>query len=155
MARLWAQTVTFHSVNPGDQLPILVKWETWESMLARRARLGQTAPEAAGEEEAEAEPTLDPAALVSYVTELLAKAFPPDSITAPGSKLEVEHLAPVRPNDTMGFSGEVVSKRQEGGRGLVECAIVVENQEGETVGRAAAIVSLDLDSGGQDAPGVS
>jgi hypothetical protein len=154
MARLWARTATFHSVRVGDQLPILIKWETRESILAFRALSG---PEASGDYSAETgpEPTLDLSALVSYVTELLEKAFPVTSIAAPGSRLDVEPLSPVRPNDTLGFSGEVVGKRREGDRGLVDCAIVIENQDGTAVGRAAATVSLEIDSGGQDAPGVS
>lgn len=32
MARLWARTTTFDSVNVGDELPILVKWETAETI---------------------------------------------------------------------------------------------------------------------------
>jgi hypothetical protein len=32
MARLWARTVSFESVRVGDQLPILVKWETRETI---------------------------------------------------------------------------------------------------------------------------
>ena len=149
MARLWARTVTFESVNVGDQLPILIKWETRESIQASQALASTTD---AGPEEAGPELSLDPAALVSYVTELLEKAFPISSIVAPGSRLQVEPLAPVRASDTLACFGEVVGKRRDVGRGLVDCVIIMENQDGETVGRAAATVALDVDSGSQDAP---
>ena len=32
MPRLWAKTVTYDSVSVGDQLPILAKWETEETI---------------------------------------------------------------------------------------------------------------------------
>ena len=41
MARLWARTTTFDSVNVGDELPILVKWETADT-IARFAALLRT-----------------------------------------------------------------------------------------------------------------
>ena len=32
MPRLWAKTVSFDSISLGDELPILVKWETEETI---------------------------------------------------------------------------------------------------------------------------
>ena len=139
MPRLWARTVTFESVNVGDQLPILVKWETNESIKGFEALVSSTARD---EEKPDQHLSLDPAALVSYVTELLEKAFPIVRIMAQGSQLQFEPVSPVRPEDTISLSGEVVGKRQDGDQRLVECAITIENQDGETVGRAAAVVSL-------------
>jgi hypothetical protein len=139
MARLWAKTVTFQAVSVGDRLPVLIKWHTAESMKRLNA---QVSPTGEGEEEDCQELLLHLRVLTSYVTELLQKAFPVDSITAPGSKLEVEPLAPVRPEDTISLSGRVVGKGEEQGRRLVECEIVIENQGSETVGRGMAVVSL-------------
>jgi acyl dehydratase len=76
------------------------------------------------------------------VVELLEKAFPLTSILAQGSRLELEPLAPVRPEDTISLSGQVISKQEEEGRRLVECEIIIENQNGQTAGRAVAKVSL-------------
>ena len=89
-----------------------------------------------------AEPTLDESVLLAYVKELLAKAFPSESITSPASRLDLELTAPVKPEDTISLSGKVVSKREDGAGGLVECEIVIENHRQETIGIAAAVVVL-------------
>lgn len=139
MARLWARTVTFESVNVGDQLPILIKWETRESIQGFRDLMAFTDPGPAVTDE---EPSLEPGALVSYVTELLEKAFPVSGIMARGSRLQLEPVAQVKPEDTISLSGEVVNKHQDDDQRLVECSIAIENQDGQTVGRATAVVSM-------------
>jgi hypothetical protein len=150
MPRLWARTVSFESVGVGDQLPILVKWETREtiegfnalaSLSGPEGQTGLTAAEEASPEVA-ADVTAPPAALMTYVVELLEKAFPLTSILAQGSRLELKPLASVRPEDTISLSGQVIGKEEKEGRRLVECEIVIENQKGQTVGRAVATVSL-------------
>lgn len=142
MPTLWARTVSFESINPGDQLPIVIKWETAESIQRYNARAAPDSPEELPEDSAEdsdAGPALASSVLVAYVKELLAKAFPLESISAPNSRLELEQTAPVRAEDTISLSGKVVSK---GGYGLVECEIVIENHRQEVIGRAAAVVNL-------------
>ena len=151
MARLWVRTVTFDSISVGDQLPILVKWDTQES-------IDQFAELALSHESSE-QSSLDPdkesaargasggtvvsgPAIVAYVAELLEKAFPIANILARGSRLEVRAIVPVRPDDTISFTGEVVDKRKDGSLRLVECAIIGENQEGQAVARPVAVVSL-------------
>ena len=136
MATLWAKTVTFESVNLGDRLPIVIKWETRESIDRFNAQAGFDA------DDADAEPSLAPAAVLSYVKELLEKAFPPASITAPGSALEMDLSIPVMADDTISLSGRVVAKRGEGATGLVECQILIENDRQQAVGQAVAVVSL-------------
>ena len=79
---------------------------------------------------------------MSYVKELLGRAFPPESVTAPNSTLEMELSLPVLPDDTISLSGAVVAKRGEGVSGLIECEIVIENDRQEPVGRAVAVVVL-------------
>ena len=133
MATLWAKTVTFESVNLGDRLPIVIKWETQESIERVNAQVGFDADDAG---------SLAPAAVLSYVKELLEKAFPPESISAPGSTLEMELSAPVMADDTISLSGTVVAKRGEGATGLVECQIIIENDRQQAVGQAVAVVAL-------------
>ncbi len=117
MARLWAPTTTYESICLGDYLPIMVKWET--------AGTEMTLP-----------------SLTAYITELLEKGFPPPSILAEDSRLEVKTLAPVPAEDTISLSGEVVDKRESGGKRLVECRVAVENQRGLRVAEATAVISL-------------
>ena len=145
MPTLWAMTVSFQSINPGDQLPIVIKWETVESIQRLNERAQADNHEDLGrdlDEDLDAEPTLDESVLLAYVKELLAKAFPSESITSPASRLDLELTAPVKPEDTISLSGKVVSKREDGAGGLVECEIVIENHRQETIGMAAAVVVL-------------
>ena len=134
MARLWAMTCDFDAIAPGDYLPILIKWETAQSI---RARLG---PEAADMDEALLQ--LPEAALRAYLRELLDKGFPPGSLDAEGSRLELELLRPVAPGDTISLSGVVTAKRLEAGRRLVECRLTAEHESGEPAAQATAIVRL-------------
>ena len=137
MPRLWAMTVDFETVSVGDTLPVLIKWETEES-IQRYASL-----HGAGDESGGAAPEELPWRTVNgYVTELLSKGFPPERLEAEGSSLNVEPLQPVRANDTISLSGRVTGKRTAGGLRLVECALAVENDRGEPVARARAVVSL-------------
>lgn len=145
MPTLWAMTVSFQSINLGDQLPIVIKWETVESIQRLNERAQADNHEDLGrglDEDSAAELTLDESVLLAYVKELLAKAFPSESITSPASLLDLELTAPVKPEDTISLSGKVVSKREDGAGGLVECEIVIENHRQETIGMAAAVVVL-------------
>ena len=169
MARLWAMTTTYESVNVGDTLPILVKWETAftigrfaAAMAAEQAKRdkiesglaspesGEASPPDAAEEAEEAEDAEDAEAgtlvpkqaLISYVTELLDKGFPPPGIQAEGSRLDFQSLVAVRLEDTISVAGQVVDKREADGVRLVECRVVLENQDGQRVAEATAVVAL-------------
>ncbi len=170
MARLWAMTTTYESVNVGDTLPILVKWETAftigrfaaavaaeqakrdkiESGLASPESGEASPPDAAGyaaeeaeeAEDAEADTLVPEQALISYVTELLDKGFPPPGIQAEGSRLDFQSLAAVRLEDTISVAGQVVDKREAEGLRLVECRVALENQDGQRVAEATAVVAL-------------
>ncbi len=136
MPRLWAQTVDFETVAVGDTLPVLIKWETEETIGRYAALQGDDADDDVAPE------SLPEQTLTAYVVELLSKGFPPESLDAEGASLDVEHLQPVRANDTISLSGRVVDKRSADGLRLVECAVGVENDRGEPVARARAVVSL-------------
>ena len=136
MARLWAMTVDFESVAEGDTLPVLIKWETEETILRYASLHGES------DEEDEPPDSLPQQTVTSYILELLGKGFPPERLDDEGSSLDVEHLLPVVANDTISLSGQVVGKRTEGGLKLVECAVSVDNDRNEPVARARAVVSL-------------
>jgi hypothetical protein len=151
MARLWARTVSFDSISVGDRLPILVKWDTQESIdrLVELVLPGEPAgwrdldtDKESAEQGRFGGMVVPGPAIVAYIAELLEKAFPIANILARGSRMEMQATAPVGPGDTVTFTGEVVGKREEGGLRLVECEIVGENQQGETVARALAVVAL-------------
>ena len=137
MTRLWAMTVDFEDVALGDTLPVLIKWETEESIQRYAAIHGEIDED--DDILAEALPTR---AVDGYVTELLTKGFPAERLEADGSAVEVEHLQPVLANDTISLSGRVVDKRTAGDLRLIECEVSVENDRREAVARARAVVSL-------------
>ena len=158
MARLWAKTVTFDAVCPGDQLPILVKSETDDTIAGLYNLLSAALDDSASEEaypETRA-PTRDAptggiplpaAALCAYAFELLEKGFPITGLMASGSSLDVEAIAPVRAGDTITLTGEVVDKEVGDGHRegythsrVVRCRVVMENQDGEAVANAVARV---------------
>ncbi len=149
MPTLWARTVSFASVNLGDRLPIVIKWETEEAIRRSNAA---SEPEDAGVPPPESpelgEPSLDAGAVRAYAEELLMKAFPPESVAGPARRLDLEVTGSVTAADTVSLSGHVSGKREEAGQGLVECQIVVEKQRPdltlEVIGQGMAVVPLPL-----------
>ena len=137
MARLWAMTIDFENVAVGDTLPVLIKWETEETILRYNSLHAEPDENDDIPGDACREKTVE-----SYVGELLGKGFPPERLDSEGSRVDVEHLLPVVANDTISLSGSVVDKRTEGGLRLVECAVAVDNDRGEPVARARAAISL-------------
>ena len=151
MARLWAKTLDYETVEVGDQLPILVKHESQET-IDQYARLASTAPHDdwhnlhTDEEYAKQGifgGTVNMGvATVAYVAELLEKGFPLHKLMSPGSRLEMRATEPVRVDDTLTFTGEVTGKREEKGQRLVECEVIGTNQHGTVVARARATVPI-------------
>ena len=138
MARLWAMSVDFDTVTVGDTLPVLIKWETEESIRRYAALHGEGGDQADGP----VPDALPTKTVEGYVTELLSKGFPLERLDAEGTSIAIEHLQPVRANDTISLSGRVVDKPEAKGLRLVECAVAVENDRGEPVARARAVVCL-------------
>ena len=136
MARLWAMTVDFDTVAVGDTLPVLIKWETEESILRYNSLHGEP------DENDDYPETLPEKTVESYVVELLGKGFPPERLDAEGSSVDVQHLLPVAADDTISLAGKVTGKRIAEGISLVDCAVVVDNDRGEPVARATAVISL-------------
>jgi len=140
MPRLWAQTVTFDSVSVGDTLPILVKLGTEDAICSVGTLLKPgTEPEISTPDDDLQLPAPD---LSVYVLELLGKGFPIENIQAEGSSLNVESLHPVSAGDTISLTGSVVDKRREGGRNVVACRMIVENQDGQILAEAMSEVCM-------------
>ena len=144
MARLWARTTTFESVSIGDELPIVVKWETTDTIETFLKFLSSDNEERNENTEEDSLTGAEAAsqALLSYVTELLEKAFPLQQIVAGGSSLDLELLIPVKPEDTISLSGKVVDKGEVDGLNLIKCQVLIENQDNQLVAEARATISL-------------
>ncbi len=151
MPRLWAKTLDYDRIEVGDDLPILVKHESKES-IDLYAQLASTAPRAnwnnlhTDEEYAKQGifgGTVNMGvATVAYVAELLEKGFPLQKLTGAGSELEMRATQPVRAGDTVTFTGQVTSKGEDNGQRWVECEVTGTNQDEVLVARARARVPL-------------
>ena len=149
MATLWARRVSYDSIQPGDELPILVKQESQET-IGFYARYAQsTLPQGWHSVHTDAEHASKDifggtvnlgTATVAYVAELLEKAFPMRALMGPGSFLEVRLTEPIRPEDTITFTGEVTGKRDDNGQQLVDCEVMGSNQLEQIVARANATI---------------
>jgi len=142
MARLWARNTTFDSVSVGDELPILVKWETTETIKRfRELAMPEQTGECPGTQDSDSTPAACQA-LLSYATELLEKGFPLESITAKGSRLSLMILTEVLPEDTISLSGHVVGKETQKDFNQVQCMVRIENQDNELVAEVSATIAL-------------
>ena len=126
MARLWAPTADFDAIAAGDTLPVVIKWETDESIRRYAARHGDN----------DNDDALPRQTLADYIVELLGKGFPPERLDADGSSLDVEQLQPVRANDTISLSGRVTGKTTADGLRLVHCAVTVGKRPRRNRGRS-------------------
>ena len=145
MPKIWAKTANFDSISVGDQLPILVKSETEQTIkdfatVIFPAEVDPTATPEPHEVSSQEAVASSSSALVAYVGELVEKGFPVINIMAQGSNLTLEVVRPVNPEDTLILSGRVTGKREEKGRGVVECEVIIENQDGERVALVQASV---------------
>ena len=141
MARLWAMTATYESVQAGDELPIVVKWETAES-IARF--LAQTDPAAAAAAATDAgdTPQVPAAMLDGYARELLEKGLPVPPEPADALRLTWQSRSPIAAGDTLSLSGRVTGKGERDGRQWIDCQITVSGADGQTLGTATAAVAL-------------
>jgi acyl dehydratase len=148
---LWARTAKYDSIQVGDELPVLVKHESQESINAH-AELARIAPRYEGRslhtEEEYARTTVfagtvnSGPATVAYIEELLEKAFPLASLVAKGSRLEMRATEPIRPGDMVTFTGGVIEKGAAGDRRSVVCQITGVNQLGQRVAVATATIAF-------------
>ena len=151
MATLWARTVSYDSIEVGDDLPILVKYESQETIdLYARYVPSSTGTDLHNLHTDQEYATKSifggtvnmGAATVAYVAELLEKSFPLKDLMSRHSRLEMRATEPIRPGDTITFTGRVTGKREEGGHRLVDCEVVSSNQVNQVVARASASISL-------------
>ena len=78
-------------------------------------------------------------ATMSYVDQMLQLSFPLKAFYNGGSLL-MRAITPFRSGDTVTFGGEITGKREEDGKGLVECRVKGTNQRGDLVCLADAVM---------------
>lgn len=69
--------------------------------------------------------------ILAYVSQMMTAAFGKSWLT--GGRLNVRLKAPARPGDTITVSGKISGVDKSTGPTLVNCSILVTNQNGETV----------------------
>jgi len=146
-----AATVTFDSIQAGDELPSLQKTETQETIntyaevshrleTRERARANLHTDEGFAEAGIFAGTVSQGVVTCAYLTELLQLAFPMRSVL--NGTFSMRALEPFRPGDTVTFTGKVLDKREEGGKRLVDVELTGTNQLGQAVASAKATVPL-------------
>lgn len=131
----------------GDVVPPVVKKMTQEAINLFEGSAGQTGP-SQFTDEATARATLGTSGTVAsgrmslaFATEMLRKYFGADVFNHTGM-VDLRFLRPVRPGDTITFSGKISGMTREANGSKVSVDITVENQNGDTtgVGMGSAIV---------------
>ncbi len=135
------------SYEAGDAVPPLVKDMTQEAINHFEGSAGQSGPSQFTDEHAARE-TLGTSGTVAsgrmsltFAIEMLRKYFGPEVFDHTGM-VDLRFLRPVRPGDTINFSGEVSGVSREANGRKVTVDIKAENQNGDTtgVGSGSAVV---------------
>ena len=131
----------------GDEVASLVKQMTQEAINLFEASAGQTGPSQFTDAETAREILGTSGTVASgrmsltFAIEMLRRHFGSDVFNHTGS-VDLRFLRPVRPGDTITFSGTVTGISREANGSKVTVDIKVENQKGDTtgVGSGSAIV---------------
>jgi hypothetical protein len=145
-------TVTWDSIKVGDKLPPMQKSETQEDIdnytkLNEHPASGGGIPGFNLHSDTDIEGggifkgTVNYGVVtVAFMTELLQNAFPARAVTR--GTISMRALEPIRPLDLVTYAGEVVGKRTEGDKRLVDVELNGKNQLDQTVAVAKATVVL-------------
>ena len=135
------------SYQIGDEVLPVVKQITQEAINLFEGSAGESGP-SQFTDEATAKETLGTAGTVAsgrmslaFAIEMLRKHFGSDVFNHTGI-VDLRFLRPVRPGDTITFSGKIIDTAREANGSKVSVEIKVENQKGDTtgVGTGSAIV---------------
>lgn len=144
------QPATFDSISVGDELSPFTIGETQETIDNARV--------AAGEEEStvpniHTDPEFARSGLfagtvnsgvttMAYIDRMLESWFPARALYD-GGRMLFKAIEPVRPGDTVTFTGRITGKRTEGDRKIVDCEIKAVNQAGTLTGLAEATLVME------------
>ena len=81
-------------------------------------------------------------ATMAYVNQMLEQWFPSNCFYN-GGRLLFKAIRPIRPGDTITFTGTITAKRIEQDTKIIECGVEGRNQLGALVGVADATLVLD------------
>ena len=131
----------------GDDITPLVKEMTQEAINLFEGSSGHTGPsqytdEAAAKEVLGTEGTVASGRMsLTFAIEMLRRHFGPEVFNHTGT-VDIRFLRPVRPGDTITFSGKISGITREANGSKVSVNITAENQKGDTtgVGQGSAIV---------------
>ena len=135
------------SYQIGDEVLPVVKQITQEAINLFEGSAGESGP-SQFTDESTAQETLGTAGTVAsgrmslaFAIEMLRKHFGSDVFNHTGI-VDLRFLRPVRPGDTITFSGKIIDTAREANGSKVSVEIKVENQKGDTtgVGTGSAIV---------------
>ena len=135
------------SFEEGDTVDPLVKEITQEAINLFEGSAGQSGPSQFTDEEAARE-TLGTSGTVasgrmsiSFALEMMRRYFGADVFNRTGM-VDLRFLRPVRPGDTVTFTGEITGSSREANGQKVSVKIEAHNQRGDTtaVGSGSAIV---------------
>lgn len=127
------------SYQIGDDVPSLVKEMTQEAINLFEASAGHTGPsqftdvETAKEILGTAGTVASGRMSVTFAVEMLRKYFGGDVFNHTGM-VDLRFLRPVRPGDTITFSGTITDISKEANGSKVSVEIKVRNQKGDTTG---------------------
>ncbi|MBU2547400.1 MAG: hypothetical protein KKB20_03225 [Proteobacteria bacterium] len=83
------------------------------------------------------QPVVDPQMYGAFLARMLTDWI---SIEARVARMSMRYTAPAHLGDELEYSGTVVRKYQEEGRGYLDCDLRVENQNGAQVVKGAAVI---------------
>ena len=123
----------------GDDIPPLAKSMTQEAINLFEGSAGQSGPSQFTDEETARE-TLGTEGTVAsgrmsltFAIEMLRRFFGSDVFNRTGS-VDLRFLRPVRPGDTITFTGKITAVTREANGSRVSVDIMVQNQNGNTTG---------------------
>jgi acyl dehydratase len=131
----------------GDEITPLVKELTQDAINLFEGSAGNTGPsqftdEHAAKEVLGTEGTVASGRMsLTFSVEMLRRHFSPEVFNHTGT-VDLRFLRPVRPGDTVTFTGKVIGVSKEANGNRVSVDIEVKNQRGDTtgVGQGSAIV---------------
>ena len=144
-------TIKFEEIQIGDRLPSTQRMITQELINAYHDLNNPGVPpnpasllhvdEAFAKATVFAGTTLQGPAAVGHLVVVLQMGF--DTKNAMNASISERALEPVRPGDTITYTGSVLGKREEGGKRLVDVEVKGTNQLGQTTAAAKATVPLE------------